>query len=103
LKRHFPDAAEIPAAWEPFLQAVDDAYRLFDNDRNMMERSLELSSNELLEANSELRAVFQSLPDLLFRLDEHGVILDFKGGGKNRFFNLPKGCSEKSMLDGPVC
>lgn len=101
LKRHFPDAAEIPAAWEPFLQAVDDAYRLFDNDRNMMERSLELSSNELLEANSELRAVFQSLPDLLFRLDEHGVILDFKGGGKTDFFNLPKDLLGKSMFAGP--
>jgi len=38
-----------------FLAAVDDAYRQSDTDRVLLERSLELSSRELLEANGELR------------------------------------------------
>ena len=38
-----------------FLAAVDDAYRQSDTDRVLLERSLELSSTELLQANEELR------------------------------------------------
>ncbi len=38
------------------IAAVDDAYRQFDADRLMLERSLDLSSQELLQANAELRA-----------------------------------------------
>lgn len=44
-----------------FLAAVDDAYRQSDTDRAMLERSLELSSHELLEANEELRKSERSL------------------------------------------
>ena len=39
-----------------FLNAVDSAYREFDDDRRMLERSLDLSSQELLQANGEMRA-----------------------------------------------
>ncbi len=73
LRRHFGDRFAIPAEWQRFIDAVDDAYRESDIDRGMLERSLELSSQELLQANSELRAIFQAIPDLLFRLDREGV------------------------------
>jgi len=52
LKRHL---AEIPPGLEPFLDAVDDAYRESDDDRLMLERAFELCSQELLEANARLR------------------------------------------------
>ena len=38
-----------------FLDAVDAAYRQFDDDRSMLERSMDLSSQELMEANAALR------------------------------------------------
>lgn len=41
---------------------------------------MDLISEELLEANSEMRAIFQSLPDLFLRLDPDGRIVDYKGG-----------------------
>jgi PAS domain S-box-containing protein len=83
LKRHFGDGFRVPAEWRDFVGAVGAAYREFDDDREMLERSLDLSSQELLHANSELRAVFQAIPDLLFRLDHDGTILDFKAGATN--------------------
>jgi hypothetical protein len=48
----------VPAnAWDPwFFEAVDRAYLEFDDTRQMLERALELSSQELVRANSELRA-----------------------------------------------
>ncbi|HPC74950.1 MAG TPA: response regulator [Syntrophales bacterium] len=55
LRRHFNDPNAIPEGCETFLQAVDETYRQSDIDRKMLERALELSSQELLEANRELR------------------------------------------------
>src|SRR5208282_3780956 len=83
LKRCFVEAFVIPAEWRGFIDAVDAAYSEFDGDRVMLERSLDLNSQELLQANSEMRALFQTIPDLLFRLDEEGTILDFKSSASD--------------------
>ncbi|MBI2840030.1 MAG: response regulator [Acidobacteria bacterium] len=83
LRRHFGSADAIPDGWKLFVESVDSAYRQSDADRRMLERSLELSSQELLQANSEMRAVFQAFPDLFFRLDREGRIVDYKGSGKD--------------------
>jgi PAS domain-containing protein len=80
VKRHFGDPSGIPAEWQAFINGVNDAYREFDADRAMLEHSLELSSQEMLDANSEMRAVFEAIPDLVFRLNHQGAILDVKAG-----------------------
>lgn len=46
---------QCPPEWQAFLDAVDAAYVSFDKDRTLIERSLELMSRELTEANSGLR------------------------------------------------
>jgi PAS domain S-box-containing protein len=80
LKRHFGEGFEVPSQWRAFIDRVDEAYREFDADRRMLEHSLDLSSQELLDANAELRAIFQAIPDIVFRLDHAGTILDIKSG-----------------------
>ena len=45
-------ADEVPAALKTFVAAVDAAYGDFDSDRAMLERSLELSSKELSDAET---------------------------------------------------
>jgi signal transduction histidine kinase len=54
LKRFFGKDFAIPIEWEGFIDAVDSAYSDFEIDRELTERSTELSSQELLEANSDL-------------------------------------------------
>ncbi len=51
-----------PPELEPFLDAIDDAYRQADVDRGLLERSLELTSDELQERSRHLRAFFESAP-----------------------------------------
>lgn len=80
LKRFWGEGRDLPPEWQPFIRAIDEAYLEADMEREMLERTLELSSQELFEANSQMRAVFDSIPDLLFRLDQQGMILDFKTG-----------------------
>jgi len=80
LKRILGDEFPITDVWRKFIDTVDNAYREFDTDRTMLERSLELSSQELLHINAEMRAIFEAMPDLFFRLTLDGTILDCKAG-----------------------
>lgn len=61
LKRFLGDKAAIPAEWDGFVEAVDQAYQQFDADRAMLERSLDLSSRELLDAHSDMRSLFECI------------------------------------------
>jgi PAS domain S-box-containing protein len=101
LKRFFGDSFEAPEDWRGFIDMVNSAYHESDMDRNMLERSLELSSQELLQANSEMRAIFEAVPDIFFRIDASGEILDCKTGNTsdllvsrqaligNKIFDIP--------------
>ncbi|MBU1693027.1 MAG: PAS domain S-box protein [Verrucomicrobia bacterium] len=55
LKRYLGPADALPSEWQPLIEAVNDAYHEFDRDRGLLERSLELSSEELIYVNASLR------------------------------------------------
>lgn len=55
LKRHKLDTGELPPDLAAFVSAVDEAYLQADEDRKLLERSLDLTSQELLERNAQLR------------------------------------------------
>jgi C4-dicarboxylate-specific signal transduction histidine kinase len=78
LRRH-TGGLPVSPEWRAFIDAVDQAYRQADSDRRLLERSIELSSHELKQSNSRMRAVMQALPDLFLRLDAANVILDCRG------------------------
>lgn len=61
IKKYFGASDAPPQDCQAFIDAVNEAYRQFDEDRAMLERSLDLSSRELLEANSDMRAVFERI------------------------------------------
>ncbi len=61
LKRHLVDLNSLPQNCQNLLQAVDEAYYQFEDDRAMLERSLELSSEELLQANTQLQELVDSV------------------------------------------
>jgi two-component system, cell cycle sensor histidine kinase and response regulator CckA len=70
-----PCSAEAAA----FIDVVNSAYHQFDADRGLIERALELSSQELLQANSDMRAVVQAFPDLFLWLTNDGTITACRG------------------------
>jgi two-component system, cell cycle sensor histidine kinase and response regulator CckA len=77
LRAHLP-GGEPPPGLEGLLAAVDESYRRFETGRALLERSLELSSDELLHANAELRGMLRALPDLCITLDADGLILSYR-------------------------
>ncbi len=77
LRRCFGDLDHLPEELSEFLHIVDQTYDHHDQDRLLVDRSLEISSEELDAVNSELRSIFKQFPDIYFRLDSNGLILDY--------------------------
>jgi signal transduction histidine kinase len=74
--RHLGPVEALPPEWERFLAAVDAAYVSFEDDRALLERSMEISSRELYDRNLALaaaeqkfRAIFENASDGLFQAD----------------------------------
>jgi hypothetical protein len=53
LKQQFDDTESLPDEWQVFVESVNQAYWQSDVDRNMLERSPDLNSQELVQANTE--------------------------------------------------
>jgi PAS domain S-box-containing protein len=83
LKHYFGPQYTIPSEWQDFISSVNTAYNEFDSDRGMLERSLEISSQELIQANAETRSIIQLFPDAFLWLDQDGTILNYKSSGQN--------------------
>jgi PAS domain S-box-containing protein len=60
LKRYLADTVMTPEL-QRFLDAVELSYQQADTDRAMLERSLELTSEELRDAHTSMRAVYAQL------------------------------------------
>lgn len=54
IKRHLKALKEIPPEWRVFMEAVSLAYEDADDDYDLMERAMRISSEELMEKNSIL-------------------------------------------------
>ncbi|MHB1261626.1 MAG: PAS domain S-box protein [Thermoplasmatota archaeon] len=81
LKRHFGPAGPPPGLKE-FLASVSTSYEESDADRRLVERSLELASQELLQRNASLRErereqqiIFDSVPAMIYYKDRDNHIL----------------------------
>ena len=101
LKKNGLGIDETPSreGWKAFLEKMDEIFRNNDEDRYLLERSLEISSREmeeLLEASREsfqqrITALTKVIPDLIFYVDEEGRYLDIISQGREEMLYLPKG------------
>ncbi len=55
IKRYFKGIENVPPDLLPFMEAVERSYKHYEDDRVLLERAMELSSEELVEANQSLR------------------------------------------------
>ena len=85
IQRHLGDLKNFPPEWKPFLEAVDAAYKEAEEDYEMLERAMDLASDELIEKNADLkleiseRKKFQE--DIQALTQRNQLILDSAGEG----------------------
>ncbi|HKQ61797.1 MAG TPA: PAS domain-containing protein, partial [Candidatus Polarisedimenticolaceae bacterium] len=96
LERFLREHGELPAGVDDLLRAADDTCR-----------ELEARLSQLSDADPGTRAVLQAIPDLFFRLDRDGRILDCKGGslaeaGRARSQLLGGSIHELPVAGGPA-
>jgi diguanylate cyclase (GGDEF)-like protein/PAS domain S-box-containing protein len=84
MKKHLGESFSLPEGLKDIFNAINSAYIQSDTDRNMLERSLDLSSQELLETNtalnktlSLLNATIESTKDGILVVDLKGKIISF--------------------------
>jgi diguanylate cyclase (GGDEF)-like protein len=65
IKKIYGDT-EPPELKKEFIESIDLAYKSFDSDRKMLERSLELTSEELMSKNTALVGFIEELNYLAF-------------------------------------
>lgn len=62
LKRHLGDQANtLPEGLQDFIAAVNEAYWQAESDRTRLERTLEISSQELLQVNARMQTLLQTM------------------------------------------
>ncbi len=105
LKRHLnvEDPGALPPEWRPFLESINEAYHQSDADRVMIERSMELSSQELLSINALTKERERRLRTLLENVSLVAVGLDKDGRVEyaNPFYLKLTGFSEADVLGQP--
>jgi len=99
LVRHFGSLDAVPGDLRAFLESVDRSYRDADDGRLLVERSLELTSQELNEVNSGLRAeverrgrnealqraILESALDCIILMDGQGMVREFNPAAQRTF------------------
>ncbi len=71
------------------IEAINETYWSNDEERKLLERSLEISSEELMQKNSQMKAIFEAFPDIFLRIGLDGKILDYKSAASNFAKILP--------------
>ena len=92
IQKYLRESEHLPEM-EEFLQAVNDTYRFSDRDRELLERTLELTSSELTALNEKIReertqaleklseneqilkSINENLNEGIFRLNREGKII----------------------------
>ncbi len=70
------DLDAVTPEWRTFLDAVNEAYHQSDDDRRMLERALDLSSQELLEANTEMQALLEEREQFIHELEDKNAEME---------------------------
>jgi signal transduction histidine kinase len=83
LRRFIKGPAPTAEEWSQFLGAVSEAYEASDQDRALLERSLEISSQELTQINENLRqdmATQERLQKTILQTEKMGAIGQLAAG-----------------------
>jgi chromosome segregation ATPase len=75
LKKIFGDLERVPPHIEAFLGLVSETYDHAEEDRTMIERSLEISSRELGELNKKTREESEKLKENLAALERMNKLM----------------------------
>ncbi len=78
LNRLFPHGLPEVTGFKRFIDLIEEAYRDYDEAHHILERSLDISLEELNTRNEYLQRVLKSIPDSYFLLTDELIVRDFR-------------------------
>lgn len=104
IKKHLDAAglATLPADWKDFLSSVEKTYREDDRLRRVLERCVDATSEEMGQAARVYHRVLDLFPDIVFRLNDTGMILECLGGLPEDYLRPPHKLLGKKIFDLPL-
>ncbi len=84
LKQHMNKRRELDDEFTEFINVINKTFHEYDESLNQLGKSLDISSSELLNANADMRAIFDVLPDVFFRVDNKGIVQNYKVGTETK-------------------
>ncbi|MCD6065682.1 MAG: kinE 2 [Bacteroidetes bacterium] len=98
IQKHFGGLENVSPDMHDFLLAVTEAYDHYEKDHSMLERSIDLSSGEMIELNKELReetkklrAAHHELKTLFENIDETFFSVDMRS---NKLTQMSPSCEK---------
>ena len=77
IRKHLNGNDEVLNKYQSFLSAINLTYHQTDEERQLIERSLDISSRELLSKNKEIRTMIKLFPDAIIRIKTTGEVIEF--------------------------
>lgn len=98
IQKHYSNAEAIPESLHKLLAVISESYDHYEKDRKLIERSIELSSMEMIELNielkrekEELRKAHKELNTLFENIDEVIFSVDMV---ENKLLKMSAGCEK---------
>jgi len=102
IKKYLADQSTRPEGWDSFLQAISDTYIHSDEDRALIERSLEISSQELTDKYQNLRASLEGAEELEKKLQSEKLNVEEKITERTMQFNNETARLQASINSLPI-
>lgn len=80
LRKVFPQGLPDDPKIQLLVELVESGYQSFSEQLTILERSLDISSDELNQRNQTLNSILDSLPDMSLWMDKDGIIRDVRIG-----------------------
>ncbi len=78
IRKYFPEEFSKDQRFTEFFKAIEESYKTNDDQLNMIQRAMKISSDELFSANRKLRIEAHSQKEILDRLKSVIATLDIK-------------------------
>ena len=78
IRKYFPEEFSNDQRFTEFFKAIEESYKTNDDQLNMIQRAMKISSDELFSANRKLRIEAHSQKEILDRLKSVIATLDIK-------------------------
>lgn len=79
----FGSLDDLPAELAQFVFLISNSYYDFEDGHHKLEHALDISLDELRQANDDMHSIFMALPDLFLSIDEENTILQYKQGNES--------------------